>query len=88
MQHTDKMRAEFEAWAASFDRDIAWSFKVGAYIDAGVDEDWDVWQASRRGMVIQLPAQYGIGGLAGDAHDRAIAMCKDAIEAAGVKVKE
>lgn len=83
MQHTDKMRAEFEAWAASFDRDIAWSFKVGAYIDAGVDEDWDVWQASRRELVIELPEPiHGIeefGYKAG--------AVRSAIEAAGVTVR-
>ncbi|MBU0792299.1 MAG: hypothetical protein KKC55_17830 [Gammaproteobacteria bacterium] len=72
MQHTDKATAAFEAWWArqSF-RELFKDVK---------DQMRNVWVASRRELVIQLPAQYGIGGLAGDAHDRAIAMCKDAIE--------
>lgn len=79
MQHTDKAIAEFEAW---------WQQQLGhSCFEDLKDQMLNVWVASRRELVIQLPAQYGIGGLAGDAHDRAIAMCKDAIEAAGVTVR-
>lgn len=79
MQHTDKAIAEFEAW---------WDRQPHREQFADLkDQMRNVWLASRRELVIPLPAQYGIGGLAGDAHDRAIAMCKDAIEAAGVTVR-
>ncbi len=79
MQHTDKAIAEFEAW---------WQQQPHREQFEDVkDQMRNVWLASRRELVIPLPAQYGIGGLAGDAHDRAIAMCKDAIEAAGVPVR-
>lgn len=83
MQHTGKAIAEFEAWwdrqphREQFEdlkdqmRNVAVAF----------------YQKGLEDVVIELPAQYGIGGLASDAHDRAIAMCKDAIEAAGVTVR-
>ncbi len=79
MQHTDTAIAEFEAW---------WQQQLGrTHFEDVKDQMRNVWLASRRELVIELPAQYGIGGLAPDAHDRAIAMCKDAIEAAGVTVR-
>jgi len=78
--HTDKAIAEFDAWW------IRQPFHE--QFEDLKDQMRNVWVASREELVIQLPAQYGIGGLASDAHDRAIAMCKDAIEAAGAKWRE
>lgn len=61
MQHTDKMREEFEAWAGSeafglspahFAKDEA-----GDYINYPTQCYWMVWQASRAELVIELPAK-------------------------------
>lgn len=53
----------------------------------GITAMWVGWQASRAALVVELPKQYDIGGLACDAHDRAVALCSDAVESAGVRVK-
>ena len=93
MQHTDKMRAEFEAWAGSeafglspahFEKDEA-----GDYINYPTQCYWLVWQESRADLVIELPQPMNAppytsyeGGW-NDMRGEAI----DAIEAAGVTVR-
>ncbi len=93
MQHTDKMREEFEAWVGSeafglspahFGKDEA-----GEYINYPTQCYWLVWQASRAELVVQMPqpmkappyASYEGGW--NDMRGEAI----DAIEAAGVTVR-
>lgn len=83
MQHTDKAIAEFEAWWDRQPHCEQFEDLKQQFCNVAVA----FWQKGREDVVIELPAQYGIGGLASDAHDRAIAMCKDAIEAAGVTVR-
>lgn len=92
----EKMRAEFEAeitkdrMDAGYDEpNLGMHEWEGAqcYVETHIQAAWWGWQASRATLVVELPKQYDIGGLACDAHDRAVAWCSDAIEAAGVKVK-
>lgn len=59
-------------------------------------DQWDVWQASRQALVVELPAkishlphsQVGNGFVLPEAeqYDEAIDDCREAIEAAGVRV--
>lgn len=72
----DKMRDEFEAWAASNGQPI--DNDGGVYSTRSVDCLWVAWRASREALVIELPQeQPGYMYYAPD-------MVK-AIEAAGVK---
>lgn len=80
---TDAMKAEFikafqEKWgfgvmAASSNDDAAAMMGAAAW----------AWQASREALVIELPQQSG----ASPDWNQAIRYCRQAIEAAGVKVK-
>src|SRR5690606_41917342 len=66
------------------------------YADSGVQAAWWGWQASRAALVVKLPekiSQYntddtGFVSPAAAEHDEAIDDCRDAIEAAGVRVKQ
>lgn len=94
-------REEFEAWAASpafglspghFKKD-----EDGEYINYPAHCYWLVWQASRQALVVALPSkishlphsQVGDGIVLPEAeqYDEAIDDCREAIEAAGVRVK-
>lgn len=91
MQHTDKAIAEFEAW---------WQQQLWRECFEDVkDQMRNVWLASRRELVIELPPPYPMPEEPEDAFDdswmdayhAATGMrrvCLAAIEAAGVKVKE
>lgn len=99
MQHTDKMRAEFEAWhrkkysdrlqSGHPARDLHNGKYSEHYTAAAEQERWEIWQASRRDLVVELPqpmkappyASYEGGW--NDMRGEAI----DAIEAAGVTVR-
>jgi hypothetical protein len=91
---SEKMREEFEAWAAT----KGWESRNmkrrtdGGYDDWSVQPMWLSWQASRAALVIELPpmptaqrtdeeATFSGGGC--DMRRR----CSKAIEAAGLKVK-
>lgn len=56
------------------------------YADGSVDAYWHFWQESRAGLVVELPEtpNRGVGYGLFDAGKEA---CREAIEAAGVKVK-
>lgn len=67
------------------------------YVDASVQLSWVTWQLSRQALVVELPAkishlphcQVGNGFVLPEAeqYDEAIDDCREAIEAAGVRVK-
>lgn len=88
----DKMREEFEAWylsevfgGAEGCRHYLRREPCGGYLHASPQDFWKGWQASRAALVIELPAYFeydhpceAVGVLKG---------CREAIEAAGLKVK-
>lgn len=96
MQHTDKMRAEFEA---AYMRDLTGSSAEdpAVWLERGSDGEyrsyqargaWWGWQASRRELVIQLPGKYEPAETDGAAawnlcHD----CCQNAVISAGVTVR-
>ncbi len=67
----------FGVLTASADADAASMLKAAAW----------AWLASREAVVVELPKQYGIGGMASDYRDQGIEECREAIEAQGLKVK-
>lgn len=80
MQHTDKAIAEFEAW---WDRQI-WH----ECFEDVKDQMRNVWLASRRELVVQMPGKYDAPGTDGAAawnlcHD----CCQNAVISAGVTVR-
>lgn len=93
--HDEKMRDEFEAWAAdnchfwSLDTFEADGHKI--YEDYDAATGWDVWRASRAALAVDIPprpavsmfASIGEARCAQEAHDRVV----KAIEEAGVRVK-
>lgn len=74
MQHTDKAIAEFEAW---WDRQL-WH----ECFEDVKDQMRNVWVASRRELVIELPDRMDSTGCT-----HVIESCRAAIEAAGVTVR-
>lgn len=90
----EKMREEFEAWAATkkgglVAGDFRWMESRNRYYYEITQAMWESWQASREALVIELPAiddpdcgqrvSFHLGAYKGE--------CRQAIEAAGVKVK-
>ena len=74
MQHTDKAIAEFEAW---------WKQQLWHECFEDVkDQMRNVWLASRRELVIELPDRFDSTGCT-----HVIESCRAAIEAAGVTVR-
>lgn len=71
-----KLREEFEAWRKK-------QTSIDPYIKS---EMWDVWQASRAALVIELPDWFGPYGGSGEQAYWRLEVDK-AIEAAGVKYK-
>ena len=91
MQHTDKARAEFEAWAAEgFGLMDAHLVKDddGHYVNYPVQCYWDVWQASRASVVVTI--ELGDCFSPFDSGEWAIWRddAKRLLEAAGLTVKE
>lgn len=107
---TEKMRAEFEAWACTqFDAppealrawrtdeapEDGYPYRSGNdEVDLAIGSAWLGWQASRAAIEIDLPEprEGRRTYLDDDARDEGwndcLAVCKDAIEAAGLTVKE
>lgn len=59
----------------------------GDYAVTWVQGAWIGWQASREALVIELPEKWGEYTEVGSAVSDAIDECREAIEAAGLKVK-
>ena len=71
----DKMREEFEAWAAENGMAIHLARgESGLYGSPVTQRYWGCWQASRAAVVVELPRVY-------------TQVTRAAIEAAGLKVK-
>lgn len=97
---TDKAREEFEAWAKTQDWNIDFMWHDG-YDAWETKFAFDAWQASRAALVIELPAENPLGSGTGDHGDGrpsfeqhcaaecnfVLRDCREAIEAAGLKVK-
>lgn len=99
MQHTDKMREEFEAWHREKfkdrlqngqpTRDMHNGKYAERYTSQVEQERWEIWQASRASVVIDLPQPMNAPPYASyeggwnDMRGEAI----DAIDAAGVTVR-
>ncbi|MEQ7920228.1 hypothetical protein ABQX22_13620 [Xanthomonas sp. WHRI 1810A] len=101
-----KMRQEFEAWAKPHliygdDSEDVEGFRLemesGYYVWTETQAAWEAWQASRAGLVIELPpapsvpedSEEGIDDSHMDAYYAATGMrhaCAKFIEAAGLKV--
>lgn len=99
MQHTDKARAEFEAWRlANFcggvERLKKCSNAPDVYYYTAEQEAWTAWQASRASVVVELPEprEGRRTYLDDDARDEGwndcLAECREALEATGLTVKE
>ncbi|PXX60705.1 hypothetical protein SAMN05660489_04369 [Pseudomonas sp. LAMO17WK12:I10] len=100
---TNKMREQFEAWAAGHFVDIGHGCPLkrsqnGGYWFERVALAWTTWQASREDVVVELPPmpvepeepEFAIDDSHMDAHYAAVRMrdsCVKAIEAQGLKVK-
>lgn len=80
------MRAQFEVWADVQGYDLERS-GLGYYESGGTRCAWGGWMASRAALVVELPdwAQYDDGMTTGAS--AAIGDCREAIEAAGVRVR-
>lgn len=79
MQHTDKAIAEFEAW---------WGRQPHReQFDDLKDQMRNVWLASRRELVIELPPLFRGITPECQANNNAVEKCREAIEAAGVTVR-
>ncbi|WP_312288852.1 hypothetical protein [Stutzerimonas nitrititolerans] len=79
MQHTDKAIAEFEAW---WDRQ-----PFREQFEDVKDQMRNVWVASRRELVIELPQKFPASPKIRQDRNKAINECRAAIEAAGVTVR-
>lgn len=79
MQHTDKAIAEFETW---------WQQQLWREcFDDVKDQMRNVWLASRRELVIELPPLFRGITPECQANNNAVEKCRAAIEAAGVTVR-
>lgn len=86
----DISREQFEKFALSpegglFPGHLA-KGEDGEYLNYAAQCYWLFWQASREAVVVVLPKQYGIGGMASDYRDQGIEECRDAIRAQGLRV--
>jgi len=86
----EKMREEFEAWAAHHGYDLTRDDVVVAYASEETDRAWWAWQASRAALVVELPTLPPKGTIpyaerkgASDMHSK----FRLAIASAGVRVK-
>ncbi|MCF7536176.1 hypothetical protein [Pseudomonas petrae] len=91
----EKMREEFEAWECEADTgpltDPMWLMRdpdqPDSYGIVQVQRNWDAWQASRAALVIELPKPESDEGESWDGCWKyGIKQCREAIEAAGLKV--
>jgi len=80
----DPVREQFEAWLRK-----EYQLESGDQINFANGEVRMMlkgWIASREAVVVELPKQYGIGGMASDYRDQGIEECRDAIRAQGLRV--
>jgi len=53
--NNDKVRAEFEKWAANRFGVIRLGMGMGFYSVDSIEQAWQAWQASRAALVVELP---------------------------------
>lgn len=89
LMDTNKMREqfsnEFDAWLDGYEKDReanGW-MPLEPYVRKHMR---NAFVASREAVVVVLPKQYGIGGMASDYRDQGIEECRDAIRAQGLRV--
>ncbi|MCO3711287.1 hypothetical protein QOU43_07740 [Pseudomonas aeruginosa] len=93
------MREEFEAWVTAAMGGYADLRKSNdpnfAYDDADVDFAYQSWQASRAALRVELPEKIGPHNMVGRhvlpeaaGYDDAIDDCREALQQAGIEVKQ
>ena len=83
---TEKMREEFEAWIGQYGYSLERDSEAGGYYADSADLAWSAWQDSRAALEVELP-ETSLTGSIGVAHKAVTNRCREAIEAAGVRVK-
>ncbi|MNJ28090.1 hypothetical protein D3C77_226160 [compost metagenome] len=84
---TNKMREQFETSPKFRGMDFTRSSTHPEFYESPyANGAWDGWQAACEALVVELPKQYGIGGMASDYRDQGIEECRDAIRAQGLRV--
>lgn len=91
----DKMRQDFEAWyrqnmmsgmdEAEQEKRLG-RHENGEYFDYWLRRAWQIWQASRATLVVELPSCFEAFGYSAEAARLAVEGCADAIAEAGVSV--
>ena len=94
----EKMREEFEAWASSPEFGLRDGHFVkgdeGEYLNYPTQCYFQVWQASRAAIEVELPIAHGAPrnsssyqeGIA-DGFERGVYRCQEAIESLGLRIK-
>ncbi len=89
------MREEFEAWATKHRMPIHRDGVVTDYAARCTDECWQAWKASRAALRVELPEKIGPHNMVGrhvlpeaEGYDDAIDDCREAIQQAGIEVKQ
>ncbi len=54
----NESQKQFEAWASRYHGLGRMGSINGHYSNENVSHDWDVWQLSRKDIVVELPAQW------------------------------
>ena len=75
----DKMREEFEKWARSNHYDTALAEIIDDYEILRTRCAWDIWQASRAALVVELPYCNN------ESHDQYRRQIEDELDKAGIK---
>ncbi|HXD09502.1 MAG TPA: hypothetical protein VN653_05525 [Anaerolineales bacterium] len=88
----EKMRKEFEAWAAKHKHNLLRDGVVVDYACRYTDLAWPAWQASRAAIEVELPEPYGAFGCMGHGMGEADTVIDydgtvEAIESLDLKVK-
>ena len=88
----EQSREEFEAWfivaAAPSNKLLSWSKTLNAYKYTLTQNAWEIWQASRKSVVVKLPTKrMGLEDFFTKGINQTIDNCKKAIEAQGLTVK-
>lgn len=83
--NNDKVRAEFEEWAAADGLPITWLCECGFYDARATEQAWQAWQASRAALVVELPVERD--GYAQAFSCYSVDDITDALDAAGVAYK-
>lgn len=80
----DKAREDFAVYASRNGMRLNRRAGDGKFIQQRTQTAWETWQASRESLVIQLPESGFFSQL--DHPQDAVGVCRNAIEAAGLKV--